>query len=141
MINGAGGRESDRHDSPAKPKVVVDQAVLVDSTQAVTDSPWWRPGAVSMNPPQNARGVYGITVAADLVGLGVQTLRLYESRGLLQPHRTGGGTRQYNPNDIHRLRRISVLQDEGINLAGIAMVLDPQDQNSQLRALHKQHQP
>jgi hypothetical protein len=38
MINGAGGRESDRHDSPAKPKVVVNQAVLVDSTQAVTDS-------------------------------------------------------------------------------------------------------
>ncbi len=98
-----------------------------------------------MNPPEttrpqeNARGVYGITVAADLVGVGVQTLRLYESRGLLQPHRTGGGTRQYSPNDIHRLRRISDLQDEGINLAGIAMVLDLQDQNSQLRALHKQH--
>ena len=39
MINGAGGRELDRHDSPAKPKAVVSQAVLVDSTQAVTDTP------------------------------------------------------------------------------------------------------
>lgn len=83
--------------------------------------------------------MYGITVAADLVGLGTQTLRLYESRGLLRPHRTAGGTRQYSRDDLTRLRRISHLQDEGINLAGIAMVLDLQDQNHQLRTHQERH--
>jgi DNA-binding transcriptional MerR regulator len=78
------------------------------------------------------RGVYGISVAADLVGMGVQNLRLYEARGLLQPHRTDGGTRRYSTDDLKRLRRIAQLLDAGLNLAGIGMVLDLQDQNSKL---------
>ena len=84
--------------------------------------------------PDDARGVYGISVAAELVGMGVQTLRLYEARGLLDPERTGGGTRRYSTNDLDRLRRIGDLLDAGLNLAGIAMVMDLQDENTQLRA-------
>jgi len=78
------------------------------------------------------RGVYGISVAADLVGMGVQNLRLYEARGLLQPARTEGGTRRYSTDDLDRLRRIGRLLDAGINLAGIGMVLDLEAQNTQL---------
>ena len=78
------------------------------------------------------RGVYGISVAADLVGMGVQNLRLYEARGLLQPARTDGGTRRYSADDLDRLRRIAQLLDAGINLAGIGMVLDLEAQNTQL---------
>jgi MerR family transcriptional regulator/heat shock protein HspR len=79
-------------------------------------------------------GVYGISVAAELVGMGTQNLRLYETRGLLEPDRTPGGTRRYSPNDLDRLRRIGDLLDAGLNLAGIAMVLDLQDENTALRA-------
>ena len=56
--------------------------------------------------------------------MGVQNLRLYEARGLLEPERTEGGTRRYSANDLDRLRRISDLLEAGLNLAGIAMVLD-----------------
>jgi MerR family transcriptional regulator, heat shock protein HspR len=89
---------------------------------------------VTRAEPDDARGVYGISVAAELVGMGVQNLRLYEARGLLEPERTQGGTRRYSANDLERLRRIGDLLDAGINLAGIAMVMDLQDENSQLRA-------
>lgn len=84
--------------------------------------------------PDGERGVYGISVAAELVGMGVQTLRLYEARGLLEPERTEGGTRRYSVNDLDRLRRISDLLGAGLNLAGIGMVLDLEAQNTQLRA-------
>jgi MerR family transcriptional regulator/heat shock protein HspR len=84
--------------------------------------------------PDVERAVYGISVAAELVGMGVQTLRLYEARGLLEPDRTDGGTRRYSANDLDRLRRIGTLLDAGLNLAGIAMVLDLETQNAQLRA-------
>jgi DNA-binding transcriptional MerR regulator len=83
--------------------------------------------------PDDERGVYGISVAAELVGMGVQNLRLYETRGLLEPDRTDGGTRRYSANDLDRLRRIGELLDAGLNLAGIAMVMDLQDENAQLR--------
>jgi MerR family transcriptional regulator/heat shock protein HspR len=89
---------------------------------------------VAASQPDQARGVYGISVAADLVGTGVQNLRAYEARGLLEPDRTEGGTRRYSANDLDRLRRISDLLQAGLNLAGIAMVMDLQDENSQLRA-------
>ena len=81
-----------------------------------------------------SRGVYGISVAAELAGMGIQTLRLYEARGLLQPARTDGGTRRYSPDDLDRLHRIGQLVDAGLNLAGIAMVLDLETENQQLRA-------
>ena len=82
--------------------------------------------------PAPDHGVYGISVAAELVGMGVQTLRLYEARGLLQPARTDGGTRRYSADDLDRLRRIGDLLDAGLNLAGIGMVLDLQEQNTLL---------
>jgi MerR family transcriptional regulator/heat shock protein HspR len=84
--------------------------------------------------PDPARGVYGISVAAELVGTGVQNLRAYEARGLLEPERTEGGTRRYSANDLDRLRRIGDLLEAGLNLAGIAMVMDLQDENTQLLA-------
>jgi len=90
--------------------------------------------------PDDALGVYGISVAAELVGMGVQNLRMYEARGLLEPERTEGGTRRYSANDLDRLRRIGDLLEAGLNLAGIAMVIDLQDENSQLRAEKEEHQ-
>jgi MerR family transcriptional regulator/heat shock protein HspR len=83
--------------------------------------------------PDPGRGVYGISVAAELVGMGVQTLRLYEARGLLEPERTEGGTRRYSADDLDRLRHIGDLLDAGLNLAGIAMVLPLELENAQLR--------
>ena len=84
--------------------------------------------------PDSSRGVYGITTAAELVGMGVQNLRLYEARGLLTPQRTDGGTRRYSADDLERLRRIGDLLEAGLNLAGIGMVLDLEAQNTALRA-------
>jgi len=83
--------------------------------------------------PEDERGVYGISVAAELVGTGVQNLRLYEARGLLEPERTKGGTRRYSANDLDRLCRISDLLQAGLNLAGIGMVVDLEAQNHELR--------
>jgi MerR family transcriptional regulator, heat shock protein HspR len=80
------------------------------------------------------RGVYGISVAAALVGMGVQALRLYERRGLLEPERSDGGTRRYSEEDLDRLRRIGDLLDEGLNLTGVGRVLDLEQDNARLRA-------
>jgi DNA-binding transcriptional MerR regulator len=69
--------------------------------------------------------VYVISVAADLAELHPQTLRAYEREGLLSPARTEGGTRRYSRRDVERLRFIRTLtQDEGLNLAGVRVVLD-----------------
>jgi DNA-binding transcriptional MerR regulator len=84
--------------------------------------------------PGDDEGVYGISVAAEQVGMGVQNLRLYEARGLIQPDRTEGGTRRYSANDLTRLRRIRDLLEAGLNLVGIGMVLDLEAQNTVLRA-------
>jgi MerR family transcriptional regulator/heat shock protein HspR len=78
--------------------------------------------------------VFGISVTADMVGTGVQNLRLYERKGLLEPSRSAGGTRLYSADDILRLNRITDLLAEGLNLAGIAMVLDLEEDNTRLRA-------
>ncbi|HJQ01304.1 MAG TPA: MerR family transcriptional regulator [Jatrophihabitans sp.] len=91
--------------------------------------------------PDPGRGVYGISMAAELVGMGVQTLRLYEARGLLEPERTEGGTRRYSADDLDRLRRIADLLDAGLNLAGIAMVLHLELENARLRSEKEQHWP
>ncbi len=69
-------------------------------------------------------GVYAISVAAELVGTGQQNLRLYERKGLLTPDRTGGGTRRYSEANLVTLRRIGVLLEEGLNLAGVKLVLE-----------------
>jgi len=78
------------------------------------------------------QGLFGISVAADLVGLQPQSLRLYEDRGLVEPSRTDGGTRRYSHDDLARLRRISELLAGGLNLAGVAMVLDLEARNAAL---------
>ena len=70
-----------------------------------------------------ARGVFVISVAAELAGLHPQTLRIYERKGLVDPARTGGGSRRYSEDDIERLRRIQDLTNDGLNLAGVKRVL------------------
>jgi DNA-binding transcriptional MerR regulator len=77
--------------------------------------------------------VYGIAVAAELVGLPEATLRLFESRGLLTPSRSDGGTRRYSDDDIERLQRAISLREDGVNIAGIARVLELEDENADLR--------
>lgn len=77
--------------------------------------------------------LYGIAVAAQLVDLPEATLRLFESKGLLLPARSEGGTRRYSDDDIDRLRRAAQLRDDGLNIVGIARVLELQDENADLR--------
>jgi MerR family transcriptional regulator, heat shock protein HspR len=72
---------------------------------------------------------YMISVAAELVGMHPQTLRIYESKGLIRPQRTGGNTRLYSEADLDRLRLIQRLTTElGLNLAGVEHVLRLQDE-------------
>jgi DNA-binding transcriptional MerR regulator len=78
-------------------------------------------------------GVYAISVVAHLVGTGQQNIRLYERKGLLTPDRTAGGTRQYSNADLAVLRRISELLEEGLNLAGVAKVLELEAANARLQ--------
>ncbi|WP_136611494.1 MerR family transcriptional regulator [Sinomonas albida] len=78
--------------------------------------------------------VYAISVAAELSGLGLSSLRLYERKGLLTPSRTGGGTRRYSEDDMERLHRIGELVEIGLNIEGIRMVLELEDENTRLRA-------
>jgi MerR family transcriptional regulator, heat shock protein HspR len=89
-----------------------------------------RPG--DTGAPAHDHGVYSISVAAELSGIAVQSLRLYERFGLLTPGRSDGGTRRYSSDDLARLRRITALADAGINLAGIARILDLEDDNATL---------
>jgi MerR family transcriptional regulator, heat shock protein HspR len=71
------------------------------------------------------RGVYMISVAADLAGMHPQTLRIYETRGLITPKRSSGNTRLYSQEDVDRLRRIQELTSEmGMNLAGVERVFE-----------------
>jgi MerR family transcriptional regulator, heat shock protein HspR len=84
--------------------------------------------------PAPDHGVYGISVAAELSGIPVQSLRLYERYGLLTPARSEGGTRRYSGDDLARLQRISALVDAGVNLAGIARILGLEDDNAELSA-------
>jgi MerR family transcriptional regulator, heat shock protein HspR len=84
--------------------------------------------------PASDHGVYGISVAAELSGIPVQSLRLYERYGLLTPARSNGGTRRYSADDLARVQRISALVDAGINLAGIARILSLEDDNAALSA-------
>jgi MerR family transcriptional regulator, heat shock protein HspR len=77
---------------------------------------------------------YMISVAADLVGMHPQTLRMYEAKGLVRPARTPGGTRLYSDVDVERLRLIQRLTTElGLNLAGVEHVLRLEDELRRLR--------
>jgi MerR family transcriptional regulator/heat shock protein HspR len=77
--------------------------------------------------------VYVISVAAELAGVHPQTLRIYERKGLLEPARTGGGSRRYSEADIAQLRRIQELTREGLNLAGVKRVLALEEELAALR--------
>ncbi|GAA1439273.1 hypothetical protein GCM10009641_46600 [Mycobacterium cookii] len=79
-------------------------------------------------------GVFAISVAAEMTSMQVQNLRVYERRGLLAPDRTSGGTRLYSAEDIERLHRIRDLLAAGLNLAGIAAVLELEEENQRLRS-------
>jgi MerR family transcriptional regulator/heat shock protein HspR len=81
---------------------------------------------------------YMISVAAELVGMHPQTLRIYEQKGLVRPGRTAGGTRLYSEGDLERLREIQRLTTElGLNLAGVQRVIQLEDE---LRKLQNQLQ-
>jgi len=77
------------------------------------------------NRPHPHSGVYMISVAAELAGMHPQTLRIYETRGLITPRRSAGNTRLYSQDDVERLRRIQELTTEmGMNLAGVERVFE-----------------
>jgi MerR family transcriptional regulator/heat shock protein HspR len=77
----------------------------------------------------NDRPIYMISVAAELVGMHPQTLRIYEAKGLVRPQRTPGGTRLYSEADVDRLRVIQRLTTElGLNLAGVELALRLEDE-------------
>jgi MerR family transcriptional regulator/heat shock protein HspR len=80
------------------------------------------------------RGVYVISVAAELAGVHPQTLRIYERKGLVDPARTAGGSRRYSDADIAALRRIQQLTNEGLNLIGVQRVLELETEVARLRA-------
>ena len=89
------------------------------------------------------RGVYMISVAAELAGMHPQTLRIYESRGLIQPKRSPKNTRLYSQEDVDRLRRIQELTTEmGMNLAGVEKVFELEEEidrmRRRMRSLEKQ---
>src|SRR5207245_222424 len=90
------------------------------------------------------RPMYMISVAADLVGMHPQTLRIYEAKGLVRPKRTPGGTRLYSESDVERLRIVQRLTTElGLNLAGVELVLRLEDElrkaHAQIERLQRQH--
>jgi MerR family transcriptional regulator, heat shock protein HspR len=81
------------------------------------------------------RPIYMISVAAELVGMHPQTLRMYEQKGLVRPKRTPGGTRLYSEADIERLRIVQRLTNElRVNLAGVELVLRLEDELRRARA-------
>lgn len=82
----------------------------------------------------HSRGVYVISVAAELAGMHPQTLRIYERRGLVRPARTQGGNRRYSERDIQLLRRIQELAAEGMNLEGIRRTMQLEAELERMRA-------
>lgn len=79
------------------------------------------------------QGVFMISVAAELAEMHPQTLRIYEQRGLIAPKRSPKNTRLYSQRDVERLRRIQQMTHEGLNLAGVEMVLALEAQVQKLR--------
>jgi len=80
------------------------------------------------------QGVFMISVAAELAEMHPQTLRVYEQRGLIEPKRSPKNTRLYSQRDVERLRRIQEMTAQGLNLAGVEMVLALEGQVQRLRA-------
>ncbi len=92
------------------------------------------PASGESERPASSRAVYVISVAAELAGVHPQTLRIYERRGLLDPARTGAGSRRYSEDDIAQLRRIQELTNAGVNLEGVRRILALAEENDRLRA-------
>jgi MerR family transcriptional regulator, heat shock protein HspR len=83
---------------------------------------------------ERRRGVYMISVAAELAGMHPQTLRIYESRGLITPKRSPKNTRLYSREDVDRLRRIQELTGQlGMNLAGVEKVFELEEEMTRMR--------
>ncbi len=80
------------------------------------------------------QGLYPISVVTERTGISPHTLRAYERAGLLTPVRTDGGTRRYSDDDVARLRRISALSDDRVNLAGIRRIIELEAELAELRA-------
>lgn len=91
-----------------------------------------------MQWPEAGRGVFAISVAAELAGVHPQTLRIYEREGLVQPARSEGGTRRYSGEDVERLRRIAALTGDGLNIAGVKKVLALQQELAKRQATIEQ---
>ena len=87
-----------------------------------------------MADERRGRGVYMISVAAELAGMHPQTLRIYEAKGLIQPKRSPKNTRLYSDEDVQRLRRIQELTTElGMNLAGVERVFELEQEVARMR--------
>lgn len=86
---------------------------------------------------RNDQAMYVISIAAELAGVHPQTLRVYERKGLVSPHRTEGNTRRYSERDIARLRKIQELTQEGINLAGVMRIMDLERQLERAEARYQ----
>src|SRR5919106_377892 len=80
------------------------------------------------------RGVFMISVAAELADMHPQTLRMYESRGLITPQRSPKNTRLYSYDDVERLRRIQSMTEQGLNLTGVETVLELEQQIVRMRS-------
>jgi MerR family transcriptional regulator/heat shock protein HspR len=104
-----------------------------EPTRAGASSEPARPrGMRASRADRSSQAVYVISVAAELAGVHPQTLRIYERRGLLDPARTGGGSRLYSEDDIAYLRRIQDLTNAGVNLEGVRRILALVEENATL---------
>jgi MerR family transcriptional regulator/heat shock protein HspR len=114
-----GDRSGDRSEGTGRPGDARGAAGAGVGPDGPDDEPYAGPG------PEHDLPTFVISVAAEMAELHPQTLRAYERDGLLSPYRTPGGTRRYSMRDVERLRLIRRLtQDEGLNLAGVRLVLD-----------------
>src|SRR2546429_2806498 len=94
-----------------------------------------RTATVTRVEVEASRGVFMISVAAELANMHPQTLRVYEARGLIEPRRSPKGTRLYSQEDVDRLRRIQEMTAElGLNLAGVERVLDLEGEIERMHA-------
>lgn len=98
---------------------------------AESDRPW--ESGRRLGEGERRRAVYVISVAAELAGVHPQTLRIYERKGLVDPARTGGGSRRYSDADIAQLRRIQDLTNAGLNLEGVKRILELEAEVERLR--------
>jgi MerR family transcriptional regulator, heat shock protein HspR len=92
-----------------------------------------RRGAIEV-AVDDERGVFMISVAAELAHMHPQTLRMYEARGLIEPQRSAKNTRLYSQRDVKRLRHIQELTSSGLNLAGVEIVLEMEAEVERMRA-------